>query len=88
MKYGMVKRVFNYLKGYTYTQDQWCNPKAVFETVLEEFDRLSGSEGSKLAIPHFQFVDDLERELLGRMATRGFMSGGLSHSREMNLRYR
>ena len=51
--------------------------RAVFEIVLEEFDRLTGSEGPKLAIPNFQFLDDREREFLGRMATRGFMSGGL-----------
>ena len=88
MKYGMVKRVLNYLKGYTYTQDQWCNPKAVFEIVLEEFDRLTGSEGSKLALPNFQFLHDHERKFLGRVATRGFTSGGLLRGRELNLRYR
>ena len=84
----MAKRVFNYLKGYTYARDQWRNPKAVFEIILEEFDRLSGSEGSKLAIPHFQFVDDLEREFLARVATSGFMAGGLQRGRELNLRHR
>ena len=84
----MAKRVFNYLKGYTYAQDQWCNPKALFEIVLLEFDRLSGSEGPKLAIPYFQFLNDHEREFLARMATRGFMAGGLQRGRELNLRHR
>ena len=87
-KYGMAKRVFNYLKGYTYSQDHWCNPKALFEIVLEEFDRLSGSEGPKLAIPNFQFLDDHEREFLARVATRGFMAGGLQHGQDLNLRHR
>ena len=84
----MAKRVFNYLKGYTYSQDHWCNPKALFEIVLEEFDRLSGSEGPKLAIPNFQFLDDHEREFLARVATRGFMAGGLQRGQDLNLRHR
>jgi len=87
-KYGMAKRVFIYLKGYTYSQDQWCNPKALFEIILEEFDRLTGSEGRKLATPHFQFLDDHEREFLARMATRGFMAGGLQRGQDLNLRHR
>ena len=49
-KCGMAKRVFHYLKSYTYTQDHWCNPKAVFEIVLGEFDRLVRGE---FAIPNF-----------------------------------
>ena len=87
-KHGMAKRVFDYLSCYTYTQDDWCNPKAVFEIVLNEFDRLSGSEGSKLAIPYFKFLDGYEREFLARVVTRGFLSGGLLRGQTLNLHYR
>ena len=71
-KFGMARRVFNYLKRHTYTQDQWYSPKAVFEIVLEEFDRLAGSEGRHLAIPNFHFLDDHERQSLARNVTRRF----------------
>ena len=87
-KCGMAKRVFHYLTSYTYIQDHWRNPKAVFEIVLDEFDRLTGSEGPKLAIPNNQFLDDCEREFLARVVTRGFLSGGLLNDQELNLRYR
>ena len=81
----MVKRVFDYLKSYTYTQDHGCNPKAVFEIVLGEFDRLASGE---VAIPSFKFIDDYEREFLARVVTRGFLSGGLLREQAMILRDR
>ena len=81
----MAKRVFNYLKSYTYTRDHWCNPKAVFEIVLVEFDGLVRGE---FAIPNFKFIDDYEREFLARVVTRGFLSGGLLREREIILRDR
>ena len=81
-KYGMAMRVFKYLKRYTYNQDHWCNPKAVFEIVLIEFDRLVHGQ---VAIPNFKFHDEYEREFLARVVTRGFLSGGLLREREMVL---
>ena len=81
----MAKRVFHYLQSYTYAQDHWCNPKAVFEIVLAEFDRLGYGE---VAIPHFKFLDDYEQEFLARVVTRGFLSGGLLRDQEMILRAR
>ena len=86
-KYGVVKRDFNYLKSYTYTRDHWCNPKAAFEVVSSEFDLLTGAGCPKFAIPNFEFLDEYEREFLGRVVTRGFLSGGLLRGRELNLRY-
>ena len=81
-KYGMAMRVFKYFKRYTYNQDDWCTPKAVFEIVLIEFDRLVHGE---VAIPNFKFHDEYEREFLARVVTRGFLSGGLLREREMVL---
>ena len=80
---GMATRIFHYLKRHTDTQDQWYSPMAVFECVLEEFGRLAGSEGTQFAIPHFHFLDDQERESLGRLATRRFMSGGLQRGQPL-----
>jgi hypothetical protein len=42
MKYNMAKRIFEYVSRFHFTDQQWCEPKAVFEAVLLEFDRLCG----------------------------------------------
>ena len=57
----------------------------MFEIVLIEFDRLVHGQ---VAIPNFEFLDDYEREFLVRVATRGFLSGGLLRDQALNLRDR
>jgi len=69
-KYGMAKRVFQYLRRHIDPQDQRYSPQVVFEIVLEELERLAGSEGRHLAIPNVHFLDDHERVSLSRKAIR------------------
>ena len=47
MKYGMAKRIFEYVSRFHFTDQQWCEPKAVLEAVLIKFDLLCGRHERK-----------------------------------------
>jgi hypothetical protein len=54
-KHGMIKRVFHHISRFSYTADQWCQPRAVLEAVQAEFDHLEGMYGKTFAIFGFNF---------------------------------
>jgi hypothetical protein len=85
MKYGMAKRIFEYVSRFHFTDQQWCEPKAVFEAVLLEFDHLCGYHDKQHRIYGFAFVDDYERLFLARMITTFFLAHGVSHGRSHDL---
>jgi hypothetical protein len=85
MKYGMAKRVFEYISRFHFTEQQWCEPKAVLEAVLIEFDLLCGRHEKKYQIYGFSFVDEQERQFLARMITRSFFAHGVSDGRSDDL---
>jgi hypothetical protein len=87
MKHHMAKRLFRYISRFTFTEQQWCEPKAVFEAVQMEFDNLCGRHGTKLQIHGFAFADEYEREFLARTITTSFLAHGLSYSRSHDLAY-
>ena len=81
MKNGMAKRIYRYISRFTFTEQQWCEPKAVFEAVQIEFDNLCGYHDKQYHIYGFAFVDEYEREFLARMITTSFLAHGLSYGR-------
>lgn len=85
MKYGMAKRVFEYISRFHFTEQQWCEPKAVLEAVLIEFDLLCGHHERKYQIHGFTFVDEQERQFLARVITRSFFAHGVSDGRSDDL---
>jgi hypothetical protein len=85
MKYGMAKRIFEYVSRFHFTDQQWCEPKAVLEAVLIEFDLLCGRHERKYQIHGFTFVDEHERQFLARMITRSFFAHGVSDGRSDDL---
>ena len=87
MKYHMAKRLFGYISRFTFTDQQWCQPRAVFEAVQMEFDNLCGRHGTRLQIHGFAFADEYEREFLARTITTSFLAHGLSYSRSHDLAY-
>ena len=87
MKHHMAKRLFKYISRFTFTEQQWCEPRAVFEAVQMEFDNLCGHHESHLQIYGFAFVDEYEREFLARMITTSFLAHGLSYGRSQDLAY-
>jgi hypothetical protein len=84
MKNGMAKRIFEYVSRFTFTEQQWCEPKAVLEAVLVEFDRLCGHHEKQHRIYGFEFVDEYERLFLARMITTTFLAHGVSHGRSLD----
>jgi len=86
-KFGMAMRIFRYISGFTYTEEQWCEPKAVLEAVLTEFDHLCGKHGGNTGIKGFKFVDEYEREFLARMITRAFLAHDLCYGRSYGFAY-
>ena len=73
-KFGMAMRIFRYISGFTYTEEQRCEPKAVFDAVLIEFDHFCGKHFGNTCIKGFKFVDEYERDFLARMITRAFLA--------------
>jgi hypothetical protein len=88
MKHHMAKRIFRYISRYKFTEQQWCEPKAVFEAVQMEFDHLCGYHDRQQHIYGFAFVDDYERLFLAKMITTSFLAHGVSHGRSRDLAYR
>ena len=86
-KHGMAMRIFRYISRFTYTEQQRCEPKTVFEAVLLEFDRLCEHHEKKHRIYGFAFVDDYERLFLARMITTSFLAHGLSYGRSHDFAY-
>ena len=83
----MAKRVFRYISRFTFTEQQWCEPKAVFEAVQLEFDHLCGYHEKQYQIYGFEFVDEYEREFLARMITRAFLAHDLCYGRSYGFAY-
>ena len=86
-KFGMAMRVFRYISRFTYTEEQWCEPKAVFDAVLIEFDHLCGKYHGNTGIKGFEFADDYERDFLARMITRAFLAHDLCYGRSYGFAY-
>jgi hypothetical protein len=86
-KFGMAMRIFRYISRFTYTEQQWCDPKAVLEAVLIEFDHLCGIHGRKTGIHGFAFADEYERDFLARMITRAFLAHDLCYGRSYGFAY-
>jgi len=85
MKHHMAKRIFEYVSRFHFTEQQWCEPKAVLEAVLIEFDLLCGHHEKKYQIYGFKFVDEQERQFLARVITRSFFAHGVSDGRSDDL---
>ena len=83
----MAMRVFRYISRLTYTEEQWCEPKAVLEAVLIEFDHLCGKYPGNTCIKGFEFADDYERDFLARMITRAFLAHDLCYGRSYGFAY-
>ena len=83
----MAMRIFRYISGFTYTEEQWCEPKAVLEAALIEFDHLCGKHGGSTCIKGFEFVDEYERDFLARMITRAFLAHDLCYGRSYGFAY-
>ena len=86
-KFGMAMRVFRHISRFTYTEEQWCEPKAVFDAVLIEFDHLCGKYHGNTGIKGFEFADDYERDFLARMITRAFLAHDLCYGRSYGFAY-
>ena len=86
-KHGMAMRIFRYISRFTYTEEQWCDPKAVLEAVLIEFDHLCGIHGTRTGIHGFAFADEYERDFLARMITRAFLAHDLCYGRSYGFAY-
>jgi hypothetical protein len=87
MKHGMPKRVYEYISRFHFTEQQWCEPKAVLEAVLIEFDHPCGNHGTKTGIHGFAFADEYERDFLARMITRAFLAHDLCYGRSYGFAY-
>jgi hypothetical protein len=85
MKYGMAKRIFEYVSRFHFTDQQWCEPKAVLEAVLIEFDLVCGRHERKYQIHGFTFADEQERQFLARMITTSFFAHGVSDGRSHDI---
>jgi hypothetical protein len=86
-KFGMAMRIFRYISRFTYTEEQWCEPKAVLEAVLIEFDHLCGKYPGNTCIKGFEFADEYERDFLARMITRAFLAHDLCYGRSYGFAY-
>ena len=86
-KFGMAMRIFRYISGFTYTEEQWCEPKAVLDAALIEFDHLCGKHFGNTCIKGFEFVDEYERDFLARMITRAFLAHDLCYGRSYGFAY-
>ena len=87
MKHHMAKRIFRYISRFKFTEQQWCEPKAVFEAVQMEFDHLCGYHEKQYQIYGFEFADEYEREFLARMITTSFLAPGVSYGCSHDLAY-
>jgi hypothetical protein len=82
MKYGMAKRVLEFLMKFDYSEKQWFSPSATYLVVQREFDFLMGKGDRKLKIHGFEFVDEYERDFLAHVITVAFLSEGVLYKRE------
>ena len=82
MKYGMAKRVFQFLRQFEYTEKQWFSPSATYLVVHREFDLLMGKGDPQLKIHGFHFIDEYEKDFLAHMITVSFLACGVLHSEE------
>ncbi len=82
MKYGMAKRVFQFLVQFEYSEKQWFSPSATYLVVQREFDFLMGKGDRKWHIHGFQFIDEYEKDFLAHMITIAFLSEGVLHHRD------
>ena len=84
MKFGMAMRVFEFLKGFDYSEKQWFSPSATYQVVQREFRILRwGLPGhQELKIHGFEFVDEYERDFLAHAITVAFLSEGVLYKRE------
>ena len=86
-KFGMAIRVFKYISRFTYTKEQRCQPKAVYEAAQIEFDLPLGRFGRKFQIHGLDFFDQYERDFLARMITRAFLAHDLCYGRSYGFAY-
>ena len=82
MKYGMAKRVFEFLIQFDYNEKQWFSPSATYLVVQREFDFLMGKGDRQWKIYGFEFVDDYEKDFLAHMITVAFLSEGVLYKRD------
>ena len=82
MKYGMAKRVFEFLIQFDYSEKQWFSPSATYLVVQREFDFLMGKGHPKLMIHGFEFIDDYEKDFLAHMITGAFLSHRVLYQRD------
>ena len=82
MKYGMAKRVLEFLKKIEYSQKQWFSPSATYQVVQLELGFLMGNGDRQCKIHGFQFVDECERDFLAHMITVAFLSEGVLYKRD------
>ena len=80
MKYGMAKRVFEFL--IQFDEKQSFSPSATYTVVQRELGSLMGKGDPQLKIYGFEFVDDYEKDFLAHMITAAFLSHGVLYQRD------